>query len=491
MANVNRRRLVRTGTLSAGVLLTAALLLIVNYFGWKYFQRFDWTGSQLYSLSEKTENVLKDLQKDVELVVFLSPEQQDLYEPTREVLERYRAASPRVKVRFVDPEKNLIEAQQLARKYNLSSTGVVVVSGEDRRVVDSADLAELDFSSVQFGGEPQMAGYKGEQLFTSAILQLAEGRKPKILFVTGHGEHSLDDRGPKGFSGAQQILGADNFEIEEWASLGKPGVPPGTDLVVIAGPTGSFVQPELDAFTAYLNGGGHMLVLLDPVLGPAAGSGLVPTGLEGWLARYGVQVGQNIVVDPGNPLPFFGPETIFLRDYGDQPIVKSLAQGNLPVLVSLARSVGRAPDATGQTVTELMRTTAQGWGENNLAQLEKVEKDAADVPGPVSLAVAVERLPPAGQEGKQAGLRLVVVGDSDFADNQLLEANVSNQVLLSNALNWLVERESLLGIPPRKTEQVKLSLTEGEMRSVYLLTLLALPGLAIIAGAVVYFRRRR
>ena len=75
----NRRKLVRTGTLSAGVLLLAALLVIVNYFGWKYYKRFDWTSSQLYSLSDKTQKVLKGLKTDVDFIVFMSPEQRDLY----------------------------------------------------------------------------------------------------------------------------------------------------------------------------------------------------------------------------------------------------------------------------------------------------------------------------------------------------------------------------------------------------------------------------
>ena len=66
----------KTGTLSAGVLLLAALLLILNYFGWKYYKRFDWTSSQLYSLSDKTVNVLKGLKQDVDFIVFLSPDQQ-------------------------------------------------------------------------------------------------------------------------------------------------------------------------------------------------------------------------------------------------------------------------------------------------------------------------------------------------------------------------------------------------------------------------------
>ncbi len=85
----------------------------------------------------------------------------------------------------------------------------------------------------------------------------------------------------------------------------------------------------------------------------------------------------------------------------------------------------------------------------------------------------------------------MVYGDSDFAVNQLLRANVTNSMLLANSLNWLVERESLLGIPPRKTERVRLSLTSGQLLTVYLLSLLALPGLAVATGIVVYRRRRR
>lgn len=495
MADLNRRRLVRTGTLSAGVLLAAALLVIVNYFGWKYHDRFDWTSEELYTLSEKSANVLAELDRDVEIVVFLSPEQQEIYEPTRELLAQYEAASPRVSVRWVDPERNLLEAQQLVQRYGIQSTGVVVVSGDERRVIGSEELAELDFSALQFGQEPEITGYKGEQLFASAILQLTEGRKPKILFTTGHGELSLDEQGPRGLAGARQTLGEDNFEIEEWASLGKDRVPEGTDLVVIAGPTANFVEPELDVLSAYLAAGGRVLALVDPVFGQTAGSGLVATGLRQWLDGYGVRLGNDIVVDPGNPLPFFGPETIFAQDYGSHPVIEPVAQGNLPVLFSAARSAGRGEPISGLNVTELVRTTAEGWGETNVANLDDVRRDERDLAGPVPLAVAVSAEAPeaagAAGEAGEGGLRLLVFGDSDWASNQLLQANVANTILLSNTFNWLVERQALLGVPPKKTEQVRLTLTSDEMTVLVLLVLVALPLAAVVAGVYVFFRRRR
>ena len=486
-----RRGLLRTGTLGAGVLLVAALLVIVNYFGGKYYKRFDWTETRLYSLSEKSRNVLADLDKDVEVLVFLSP-QDELYEPTRELLSRYEAASPRVRVRVIDPEKNPVEAQQLVQRYEITGASVVVASGGDKRVIDASELAEMDFSALQMGGEARVGAFKGEQAVTSTILQLAEGRKPKVLVTTGHGEARLDDVGARGLSTAQQLLGRDNFEIEEWSPLGKPAVPANTDLLVIAGPTGSFVPPELDILGRYLAAGGRMLVLLDPTLG---GAGLVDTGLARWLAGFGVKVGEDIVVDPGNTLPFFGAESFFANRFGDQPIVRPLAEGNLPVLFALARSVGEGA-AAGFTVTNLLETTDAGWGETNLAALEQVAKDAADVAGPVPVGVAVES---AGAEAAAAAataggaktMRLVVFGDSDFAANQLLQANVGNTVLLTNALNWLVEREALLGIPPKKTEQVHLNLTSAQLRGVVLLAVLGLPILAAATGIWIALRRRR
>jgi ABC-type uncharacterized transport system involved in gliding motility auxiliary subunit len=480
----NRRQLVRTGTLSAGVLLLAALLLILNYLGWKYHHRLDWTVSRLYTLSDKSENVLEKLNRDVEFVVFVSP-QNDLYQPVKELLARYDAASPHVKVRIVDAEKNPVEAQQLVKQYGVSSAGVVVVSGKDRRVIDVADLAEIDYSGVQMGQAPQMTGFKGEQLFTGAILQLEEGRKPKILFTTGHGEHSLDDRDVHGLASIQDLMGADNFQLEEWASLGKNEVPAGTDLLVIAGPANAFLKPELDAFTAYLDNGGRILVMADPTLGQAAGSALIPTGLNDWLAGYGVKLGEDIVLDPPNALPTYSAHVFFAKEFGDHPITKPLSQVQVNILLNLARSVAKGKDVPGVQVTELMHTSADGWGETDLAHLETTSRDANDVQGPVSLAVAVERQ----SNGKK--MRMAVFGDSDFATNNLTLGNPANAVLLANTINWLAERESLLTIPAKKAEQVHLTLTKGQLQALYALVCAVLPGLAIAFGAVVYVRRRR
>jgi hypothetical protein len=145
---MSRRRLTAASVSTAGVVLVAVLLVLVNYLGWKYHKRSDWTSSAIYSLSEKTRNVLEALERDVDVVLFMQP-LDELYGPVKELLARYEAATPRLTVREVDPERNLAEAQALVERYQIESVNVILFeSGEDRRLVQADDLAEYECGSV-------------------------------------------------------------------------------------------------------------------------------------------------------------------------------------------------------------------------------------------------------------------------------------------------------------------------------------------------------
>ncbi|HUO86475.1 MAG TPA: GldG family protein, partial [Thermoanaerobaculia bacterium] len=440
---VDRRGLAKRGTLGASVLLVLALVVIVNYFGWKYHQRLDWTESQFYSLSERTVQVLDALDEDVAVIVFLDPGD-ELFEPTRELLARYDAATPHLSVRVMDPERNMLEAQQLAAEYQLDRPAVVFAAGDERRVVPSTDLAEYDFSAAQMGGGlPEIQAFRGEQQFTRALVELTEGAKPKMVFTVGHGELSLDDRGGTGLQELQRLLGADSFTFEEWASLGADAVPADTDLLVIAGPTATFLPPELDLLAQYLDGGGRLLALLDPPLTGGAQSRIGSIGLEDWLSGYGVEVGSNVVVDPAATLPFFGAETFFANRFPeDHAINRPVARGELAVLLRLARSVATATPPPGYRAVTLIGSSPEAWGETDVSD---PRRDDGDLAGPVPLGVVVEPEGAGGDDGFAGeemfgedepeiaaggdaadggdSFRLVVLGDSDLVTDQILGQN--------------------------------------------------------------------
>ena len=83
----------------------------------------------------------------------------------------------------------------------------------------------------------------------------------------------------------------------------------------------------------------------------------------------------------------------------------------------------------------------------------------------------------------------MVFGDSDFmADYEI--SNAGNLTLAMNTFNWLAEREEALGIAARDVEQVSLFLSQKQMRNLLLLTLVVMPGAAILVGIFVWRRRR-
>ncbi len=478
---MKRQTIFAASSATAGIVLAVALVGMVNWLGYRHYSRGDWTSSKIYTLSEKSLNVLKGLTKEVRVVVLMTPST-PLFSETKELLGRYQAASPKIKVEFIDPDRDPLRTKALAQEFGVSTANTVVFASEGRKkYVTSDQLADYDYSGMQMGQTPKLKGFKGEEQFTSAILGVVNPKVPKIYFSTGHGEHDPDGMDVNGFSQLRDAIKRDNFELEKTTLL-SGDVPADCDLLVIAGPKAPFTEPEKAAVKAYLDKGGRALVMLDPVLGDRAQD----SGLEALLKGYGVQVENDLVVDPSKQLPFFSVAAVYVNEFRSHPVVDGM-QG-LAVLFPIARSISTVT-APGASSTILLTTSDKGWGQRNLAanatgQLE-IKKAPGDVPGPVSLGVAAQ-----SEKDKETGWRLVVFGNSAFATNQYI-ANAGNSNLALNAVNWLANQVQALGIAPRSPEQVQLFLSETQMSHVLLISLIGLPGCAILLGFAVWWRRRR
>ncbi|MGB9592966.1 MAG: Gldg family protein, partial [Anaerolineae bacterium] len=148
-----------------------------------------------------------------------------------------------------------------------------------------------------------------------------------------------------------------------------------------------------------------------------------------------------------------------------------------------ARSIERTGSTPeGATITDLITTSDQSWGETNLTQ-RQVQRDDADVAGPLTLMVQVQK----------GNTRLVLVGDSDFVANSVLNSvrgAFGNADLFINAVNWLAEEESLIAISPKTSDVRTVFLTPAQMRVILYSSALVLPVAVLIIGLVVWWRRR-
>ena len=467
-----KRRVLSSLNLGTTLLLIGVLFIMLNWIASQRHTHWDFTRQKITALSDQTRQMLRSLKEPVTVTVFYQPDHR-LYELIKDLLREYEQASPQIHVAYVDPQQDRARAIQLVQKFQIEEANVVVFeSGTRHKHLSDSDLADYDFSSMQFGAAPKVKAFKGEEGFTSAIHSVTQDASPLIWVVSGHGEKALTGGDQQGLTELKKYLEQQNMTIKSETLAGKTEITAEVKLLIIAGPTHRITEQELLLLQQYLEHGGRLLALVDP---------LQDTGLDGLLERWGAVLGNNIVVDPSRRLPFVSPSNLLITDYTRHPIVEKMK--TLMTLYPLARSVTPvSPPPQGLTVTPLALTSAEGWGEAKTSEPRFEFNAADDLKGPVSIAVAIERATP-------AKTRLVVVGDSDFVmDGQI--ANAGNRDLALGITYWLTEQESLIGISPKPIESIKLSLTAGQLSGVFWFSFLAMPLLLGAIGGAVWWNRR-
>lgn len=468
------RRLLSSLNLLTVLLSLGVLFIMVNYLASRRFVRWDLTKQRVTVLSDQTRQVLGALTEPLSIIVFYQPTHR-LHELIKDQLTEYQRMNSKISVEFVDPDQDIARAKQLAQQFQIEDLNLVVFqSGSRHKYLSDTELADYDFTSMAMGGEPRVSAFKGEDAFTSAILSVTQAESPTVWFTSGHGEQSLEATDLRALSALKRALEQQNISPKTITLLEQSAIPPEITLLVIPGPSRRFMEQELALLQTYLAGGGKLLALIDP---------FDDTGLDGLLEHWGIALGQNVVVDPANRLPFVSASNLLVTTYTDHPIVKKMQ--TFVTLFPLARSVEPNPSNTEQMKgVRLALTSETGWGETQASAGEVSEfTEGQDLKGPVAIAVASERATP-------TRTRLVVIGDSDFISDAQL-GNVGNRDLILGAIHWLIEQEQLIGISPRTLESIKLTLTDGQLTSLFWMSFLGLPMGCALLGVGVWLLRRQ
>jgi hypothetical protein len=310
--------------------------------------------------------------------------------------------------------------------------------------------------------------------FTAALLDVTSARPMKAYFLRGHGEHSLESGDPvSGYMKFGAVLQQNHIQAANLNLLGTNVVPLDANLLVIAGPTAPIPDFELQKIEDYLAQGGRLLALFSFT---TAGK---ETGLEGILARWGVEVGKAVVKDPENTQT--GSDVI-VGEFGKHPLVNPLLASRLHLV--LPRSVRKAalssPAADAPRVEDLAFTGPQG-----------TTGAPGETPGRVPLMVAVEKGALKEVVTERGSTRMVIAGDSIFLTNRQIDS-AANRDFAGYALNWLLDRTQLMeGLGPRPITEYQVVMTSTQVLRLKLLLLGALPGVVLVLGGLVWLRRRR
>lgn len=481
--------------ISSALFLAICVVVYLLFAGWNV--TWDLTREGLRSLSPLTVQVLENMDKPVTVTCFFLDSDDEMVAIARDKTTRFldlcRQYTDRLAVEMLDPTVEKLKVEDLGITHASPQGTVVVRAGDRKRVITLS------------GGSPRLE----ERDFTNALINVLREQNPKVYFLTGHHERDILNQDPQdGASMLGNLLGGESYAVDRLAiKITDPEVPTDCDLLVLNNPSSDLHPVELEAINRYMEGGGRMLILLDPWrnVTPAVTPG---EQLRPWLEKnYGIVVGSDIVVTDkaenrfdlelrGDDAPFTEVEEGAMSFRGcfckDHPVTARFDQA---MLLSAARSVTvsrQLPDKTGADI--LLRSLPVFWGETDIERLIKAgvaTRDEVDQKGPVPLAVAAVRQVDRNSSPRGRGeARIIVVGDSDFAANSHLSVP-GNLNFTLNAAAWLCESEDLLAMRPTALEMTPLVLSDVERRAVaWMAIMLGLQAVLAAALGMVLWRKR-
>jgi gliding-associated putative ABC transporter substrate-binding component GldG len=536
-----RRKRISASNATAYVLLTIGAVAAINLIATRVFGRLDLTENKVYTLSPASKDIVRALPDYLTVKAYISkdlpPELATVSRYVRDLLDEYRTYS-KGKLRFesFDPGSDK-KIEDEAGQCKVQRLQVQVLRQQKFEV--GAYYLGLCF---QYQGKdeaiPEIGQAEGLEYQISSLMKRMTQKKRKVAFTTGHGEQDLN----QGFTFLKHVL-EQEFET---ATVNPSTTPIGDDVdaLVVGGPKQPFDDKgrrEIDAFL--MKGRGAIFLYDGMVLSAPRGGGMpeMPSGpkigqaneagLGELLDKYGFKVGQDFVFDakqnvPG-PVDMGGrkmlansPVFVGVKTQGDDKDLSIMAGVNAVVFpfassVDLVGPLAGGKPQAGRLWT-LARTSANAWKQTGFffysagTKIEEGKDKGAfglgyAYQGPLRSAYAPATQPgmstpdAPGQPPSESKkpVRLMVVGDSDFASDEYLQMAryiplyQGGAQMLFNGISWTMEDEALTPVRTKTLNARPIQVeSDGAVTAAKAINIAGVP-LAFIGFGLLRYRLRR
>jgi hypothetical protein len=523
---VLRRLVYGYNAVLTGLLLLMILAVVNVLVTLKVTGVIDATQSRQFSVSDRTTNLLKNLDRPVRVYVIWPVDDDITLQTLRNLLTTFEDTAPDLKVTYLSPTYNVERVTELRRQYPgklEEQVGVLVVQGEEKP--ENATFLKFNdlFAEEGFGPAAQFK-FRGEDKIAAALSAPGGGRGKTVVYVTqGAGEPDLNDTGQRqadrGLGVLRDRLNArGNFDVRPLAiNPGDPKVPDDAGVVVVANPRPPVEPPVEQALRSYLvDRKGKAVVLFDTPPPGYAKDAMPATGLERLLGEFNVEVTaeqvRSILLSAGGLAAMDGglfEVNAELAQENNELAQAFAAESFLLPSVRVVRAGQGGGNFTAQSKVLLQsRPRARVWVEKDLRtdlqqQAQMILRNPAEAKrlvseSPVPAAVIVtETAPPPPVPGgppPEAKPRLAVFGDTTWVTNEYASerSGQANFSFFASVLDWLVERPSSIGVESKALPVYAMDpkAADNVARLYFLPLVLALVGIVGLGLGVWVVRRR-
>ncbi len=359
--NFLTRRSTQAGTnVLVGTIAILVIVGIINFLGFRFSNRIDFTENQLFTLSPQTQEIITNLKKPIKLWIFDSPPDPG----DQDLLNNFRRYNTNFSFEFVNPDQK----PGLVKTFNVKSQGDVYLEFGDKK--------QLVQTLINFNRREPLSEIK----LINAIEKIQRDRILNIYFLQGHGEHPLNTT-KEGMSEAVNNLENKGFKVNPLNLVESSAIPDNTNAIIIAGPKRKLFEQEVTTLQKYADQGGSLFIMIDPETDP---------GLDPLLKQWGVTLDPRLIMDLSGTgsLIGLGPAAPVITTYGEHPITKEF--GNGMSIFPLSRPIATVKTPNIVAVT-LLEASDKMWAKRELMGEELVFDPKQDLVGPFDLGVALTR----------------------------------------------------------------------------------------------------
>lgn len=430
--------------------------------------KFDMTATSQYTLSEQTEKILAAVDKEITIYLIASTGEED--SSIKELLNRYKSLSDKIKVEYKDPALYPSFTQSYTSD-KVNNNSLIITSELRSKVIDYNSIYVTDYSGYYATGNASYS-FDAENQITSAISYVTSSALPKMYYLTGHGEAQLSDT-------LQGYLKDDNIELASLSLLSEGSVPADCDCLLIYSPAKDISEDEKSMLLTYMEAGGKMFLITGQT--ESALANLYAVGAE-----YGIEASSRIVFE-GNNNYYYQYPYYLLPEKDSHEITDPLINRGYYVLQPIAHALKKAGNLRSTLeVTGLLETTSSSYAKADPENASTLEKESGDTEGPFYTAMAASE----SFDDKEA--KLVWFSSVNMLDDNIDTAvSGANSNLFLNAVGWMCDREETISIRSISLDSETLLVTDGQKSLWTVILCVIIPVGTVAAGFVIWTKRRK
>ena len=458
-------------TLTIMIMIVVAFIVLTIFVENLNIPAVDLTKEKLYSITDESKRIIEKIDKEIMIYIFGYNESF----AEVDIIKQYQAINPNIKFEIT----NVHERVDLAKEYDIyaSEQAILLISDGNYKRITNFDLETIDYWEGQIYSI-------AEQKMTNAMVEITTDFKPKIYFLSGHGELTLNED----MTILESLIKNEMYEVETIDLLVTTQIPEDCDTLAICAPMEDFKKLETDLIIDYIKNGGDIVFLADVQLEEKE----FPN-IQNILDEYGIILTNGFTLEMDSNRIFLGLNETFLPSYGYHDIVSKTKSE--AVIMFLTIGINFAEDTKLKELNVenniMLKSSNNSWLRRDLNNygIDKVE---GDINGPITVAAISTKT----IEDRKSNL--VVFGSNIFITDLMVPmvneeypaiALYNNRNLILDTLNYLNEREDAISIRKNKTDSDFYIMTRTE-NILVILIILIIPVVIITIGVIVWYKRK-